>query len=133
MPDAIVVQVPGEFAEDLVRVGFDELEPVRGGGGEAQAILAFAVTSISFAADVATIIVAKDALNDFISRLRSWLFRRTGEKEGSELIIEVTSRSSRVQSSIRLVSRRTTADAAPELDLRNIESLMQAILAPSEM
>jgi hypothetical protein len=130
MPDAILIEVPEQFAEDLVNAGFDEAEPMRGGASEAQAILTLALTSTGFAANVATILIAKDALSDFISRLRSWLNRHTGEKEGSELIIEVTSRSPEVQSHIRIVARRMAAGAPPEVDLQKLTSLLQSMIAP---
>lgn len=132
MPDAVAVQVPEQFAEDLVNTGFEEVETMRGGASEARAILTLAVSSVGFIANAATILVAKDSISDFVSSLRSWLSRHTGEREGSELTIEVSSRSPEGQSRIRIIARRTTAGAAPEVDLQKLTFLLQSILTAND-
>ena len=128
MSGIVLVQVPGEFARDLVSAGFDEVEPVRGGGFEAQAVLTVVSSAVALTADVATILVAKDAVEDFFRRLRSWMARRTGSAPGSEFTIKVSSHSPGASSQL-IMSRRTEAGAAPEVDVEALASLLHSVLA----
>src|ERR1700720_1628371 len=98
MHGAVPIRVPGQFAEYLAGTGFEEARPspFRGGGGEP--VLTLVATGAGLAADAATILVAKDAASDFISRLRSWMTRRARAEPGGELVIEVSWRSVRSES-----------------------------------
>jgi hypothetical protein len=127
------VQVPEEFAEELASAGFDEIEPVRGGGFEAQAVVALMATDVGLAANLVTIVVAKDAVADFVRRLRFWMSRHTGSDPGSEFVIEVTSQSPGARLKFRLVSRRSESDAAPQMDVAAMVSLLHGVFAADSL
>jgi len=126
MHDAVGVQVPGQFAEELVNAGFQKVRRLRGAGLEP--VLTFVATSAGLAADAATILVARDAVSDFISRLRSWMVRHAGSATGSEFVIEVSARSPGARSHMRIVAQRTTEGAVPQVDMKALESLLRYVL-----
>jgi hypothetical protein len=125
MPDMIRVQVPGAFAEELPIGEFPELEPLRGAGVEVQAILTTVGAGAGLAADAATILLAKEAISNFTQRLRSWITRHAQSDPGSELIIEVSSRSPDAQSQLRFVFKGD-ADAVLEVDIEALASLLRS-------
>ena len=131
MPDMIRVQVPRAFAEELPSGEFPDLEPLRGAGVEVQAILTAAGTSAGLAADAATILLAKEAIGNFTRRLRSWITRHTGSDPGSELIIEVSSRSPDAHSQLRFVFKGD-ADAVPEVDMEALAALLRSTFPTAE-
>lgn len=129
MPELVRLEVPDEFAEELARVGFDVIEPVRGGGFEAQAVLTLVATGLGAAANLATIVVAKDAVADFTRRLRAWIARRAGSGPGGEVVVTVTCRSPGARTELRLVSRRTGTGGSTQVDLAALVSLLDGVFA----
>jgi hypothetical protein len=91
--------------------------------------LTLVATGAGLAADAATILVAKDAASDFISRLRSWMTRRARAEPGGELVIEVSWRSVRSESRARVVARWPAAGAPPEVDTQALASLLNSVFA----
>jgi hypothetical protein len=125
VPDEVTVQVPGEFAAELVSAGFRRVRRLRGGGVEP--VLTFLATSGGLAADAATILLAKDAIADFIARLRSWMAGRGRSQAGHEFVIEVSRRSPGADSRLRLVTRWDSGDAGPEADMQALTSLLDSV------
>jgi len=127
MLEMICVQVPEEFADELAMAGFAEVDQPRLGGYEAQAVVTFVTTAVGFTANVATIVVAKDKIADFVRLLRSWMWRRTGSHPGSEFVIEVTSRSG--GSELWLKCRRPAVGVDPLVDTAALMTLLHAVFA----
>lgn len=73
MHDVVPVRITGQFAEDLMSAGFREVRrpPLRRGGVEP--VLTLVATGGGLAADAAAILLAKDAAEDFLVRLRPWM------------------------------------------------------------
>ena len=127
MLEAVSVRVPEQFAEELVNAGFRKLRRLRGGGLEP--VLTFIMTSATLAADTATVLVAKDAIGEFVERLRSWMARRAKSEVGGELVIEASWRSAGTDSRMRLVARYTAPDAVPEVDTQALALLLDSLFA----
>jgi len=127
MLEAVSVRVPEPFAEELVSAGFRKVRRLRGGGFEP--VLTFIMTSATLAADAATILVAKDAIGEFVERVRSWMARRARSEVGGELVIEVSWRSAGTDSRMRLVARCAAPDAVPEVDTQALASLLSSLFA----
>jgi hypothetical protein len=91
--------------------------------------LTFVATSAGLAADSATILVAKDAVGDFLARLRSWMTHRSrSESEtGGEFIVEVSSRSAGADSRLRLVATWSTSGDVPQVDTQALASLLGSV------
>lgn len=129
MQDAVPIQVPGHFAEDLAGTGFEEARPSVFRGGGVEPVLTLVATGAGLAADAATILVAKDAASDFISRLRSWMTRRARVEPGGELVIEISWRSAGSKSHARIVARWAAVGVAPEVDTEALASLLNSVFA----
>jgi hypothetical protein len=127
MLEAVSVRVPELFAEELVSAGFRKVRRLRGGGFEP--VLTFVMTSATLAVDAATILVAKDAIGEFVERVRSWMARRARSEVGGELVIEVSWRSAGTDSRMRLVARCAAPDAVPEVDTQALASLLSSLFA----
>lgn len=125
VPDEVTVQVPGEFAAELVSAGFRKVRRLRGGGIEP--IVTFLATSGGLAADAAAILLAKDAIADFLARLRSWMVGRGRSQAENEFVIEVSCRSPRADSRLRLMARWDSVGAAPEPDMQALASLLDSV------
>jgi len=113
MGDVVPVRVPGQFAEELVSAGFREVRrpPLRGGGIEP--VLTLVATSGSLAADAATILLAKDAAEDFLERLRSWISRRVKSETDGKLVVEAVRRSPGGDSRVSVEISYSSAGAVP--------------------
>ena len=79
------------------------------------------------AADAATILVAKEAVGDFLARFRSWMTHGSRSEAGGEFIVEVARRSAGADSRLRLVAKWTAADATPQVDTQALESLLRSV------
>jgi hypothetical protein len=96
-------------------------------GGAFEPVLTFAVTGAGLAADAATILVAREAVGDFLARLRSWMTHGSRSETGGEFIVDVSRRSAGADSRLRLVAKWTAADAAPQVDTQALESLLRSV------
>jgi hypothetical protein len=127
MLDVVRVQVPAQFAEELVSAGFREAKPPPFRGGGVEPVLTLVATGAGLAADAATILVAKDAAGDLLARLRSWATRRARSRVGSELVIEAIGRSGTVNSHVQIEVRCSSADAVPEVDTHALALLLSSV------
>jgi hypothetical protein len=120
MEDMRCVQVPDGLASELAADGFGEVGTFRGVGD--QAVLM--ITSV--AANLVTILVAKEQISAFVKGVRAWMTRRTGPAADSEFVLDVSARVGRDQRTLRLVSRRSTAGQPPDIDMAALGSLLKA-------
>ncbi len=127
MGDVVPVRVPGQFAEELVSAGFREVRrpPLRGGGIEP--VLTLVATSGSLAADAATILLAKDAAEDFLERLRSWISRRVKSETDGKLVVEAVRRSPGGDSRVSVEISYSSAGAVPQVDTQALASLLSSV------
>lgn len=124
MGDVVLVRVPGQFAEGLVSAGFREVRrpPLRGGGIEP--VLTLVATGGGLAADAATILLAKDAAEDFLARLRSWMIRRVKSETDGMLVVEAVRHSPGGDSRVRVEISYSSAGAVPQVDTQALSSLL---------
>jgi len=86
MPDDLRVCVPADLARELEADGIEELEQVRSLDWLAQSAT-IAVTVVGTAANLTTVLLAKDALGRFIHRVASWAAGRANGAPANELTI----------------------------------------------
>jgi hypothetical protein len=127
--DAVLVEVPGQFAEELVSAGFRKTRPVRDGGIEP--VLTLVATGAGIGADMATILLAKDAVGDFIVRLRAWMTHHGRSQQGSEVVVDISRRSPDGYVRVHLKISRTGPHSAPDVDMQAVESLMGSVFTGS--
>ena len=125
--DILCIRVPEDFADELTCAGFHEIGAERGVGPDFQPTLALVVTTLGVAANLATVVVARDSIAAFVKRLGRWMSGRTGPAPGSQLVIEVMVQSAGERSQLRLVCRREPGGEAELADARALASLLYAL------
>jgi hypothetical protein len=127
--DAVLVEVPGQFAEELVSAGFRKTRPVRDGGIEP--VLTLVATGAGIGADMATILLAKDAVADFMARLRVWMTQHGKSQPGSEVVTDISGRSPDGDVRVHLKVSRTGPHPATDVDMQAAESLIGSVFTSS--
>jgi hypothetical protein len=129
MSDEICVEMPAELAEGFTGNGFDEVVSFRGFVADAYAVLTLVPAGLAVAANMATILVSRDAVKDLIEGVRAWMTGRTGREPGSELVIEISARRGDRESSLRLTSRRDAHGGMPPIDTSALTSLVESMFS----
>jgi hypothetical protein len=73
MGDELCVEVSGDLAEILTGAGFDEVVSFRGFETDSYTVLTVIPATIAVAANLATILVSREAVGDLIDGIRSWM------------------------------------------------------------
>jgi len=134
MPNIIFVQVPGELAARLPPERYRRFMPPRDAGSEALFVLTVINMTVGVGADVATIVLARDSIGDFVATVRSWIkgLARSGaghERVADKRSVELTYRGPGVQAHILVECERSPAGAVTEPDLTSLFSLLSSELA----
>jgi hypothetical protein len=129
MSDEIFVEMPAELAENFTGDGFDEVVSFRGFVTDVHAVLTVVPAGLAVAANMATILVSREAIKELIEGVRAWMTRHTGREPGSELVIEISARNGEQESTLRLTSRRDTYGGMPPIDTAVLASLVESMFS----
>lgn len=129
MSDEICVEMPAELAEGFTGDGFDEVVSFRGFTADAYAVLTVIPAGLAVAANMATILVSREAIKELIEGIRAWMTRRAGREPGSELVIEISARKGNEESRVRLTSRRDAQSGMSPIDTSALASLVESMFS----
>ena len=101
--------------------------PLRGGGIEP--VLTLVATGGGLAADAATVLLAKDAAEDFLARLRSWITRRVKPETDGKLVVEAVRRLPGGDSRVSVEISYSSAGAIPQVDTQALASLLSSVFS----
>lgn len=132
MGDELCVEVSGDLAEILTGAGFDEVVSFRGFETDSYTVLTVVPATIAVAANLATILVSREAVGDLIDGIRSWMGRHAKLGVGSEFVVEVSARRGSTRTRLRITSRYDTREGAPKMDTAALTSLAESIFTDAQ-
>jgi len=125
MPDELYVRVPDDLARDLDEEGIEEVEQVRSLDWLSQSA-PIAVSVVGVAANLTTVLLAKDSIARFAQRLASWAAGRTRTAPGSVLTIRFDAQGPDEGSRSSIVAEVSAAGALSEADIARWTSFLAA-------
>jgi hypothetical protein len=123
--DVLHAELPADLADELIADGFDEFIAVRGAVTEAVTVLSVASVGLAAAANVATILVARESAGQFVATLRNWFRRKAACEPGSELTIEVSARHGDHTKHLQL--RLESSDGLSDADMASLTVLVTSV------
>lgn len=107
MAEALVINTPRDLADALTDTpGVHESFNLRGADTALEFVAILAASGLAAGADVATLVVAREAFADFARELRTWFARRRSDcRDFGELRITVHRRSGPAEIELSLMSR----------------------------
>lgn len=89
MDDVLCAELPADLADELIGKGFEEFVPFRGFLTEAGTVMTLASTGLAVGANIATILVSREELGEFVAAIRDWVRGKTPSQPTGELAIDV--------------------------------------------
>lgn len=125
MADEIRVELPEDLASELIGAGFAEFFVRRGVLTEAGTVMAVASASLAAGANMATIIVARRELGDFVAAMRDWVRRKAAGKPDAELAIDVSARHGGEETRVRV--KIESENGTPNLDTTALTAFITSL------
>jgi hypothetical protein len=123
--DVLHAEVPAELADELIAEGFDEFIAVRGVLTDTVTVLSVASVGLAAGANVATILVAREAADQFVASLRNWFRRKAASESGSELTIDVLARHRDRRKHLQV--RLQSSDGLSDADMTSLTALVTSL------
>lgn len=114
MNDVIRAQLPADLADELVGKGFEEYLVFRGVLADAGTVMTMASASLAVGANIATIVVSRDEVGEFIAAVRDWVRRKAAGKPGREMTIDFAARQGDYETRVQV--RVESQGGVPEID-----------------
>lgn len=128
MPSEIYVSVPADLAWELDQDGIEEVGRDRSIAWLAQSA-AVAITVTGAAANMTTVLLAKDSIARFVRRFADWASRRGKSGSESSFTVSVESRHGTQSAEDQLTVKVSAVGALSEDDSAKIVSLLEAAFA----
>jgi hypothetical protein len=128
MPNELYVSVPADLAWELDQDGIEEVARVRGIEWLAQSA-AIAITATGAAANVTTVLLAKDSIARFVHRFAGWAGRKGQSESESSFTVCVQSRHGTQGAEEQLSVKLSASGPLTESDRARIVSLLEASFA----
>jgi hypothetical protein len=126
MEDEFRAELPEDLADELVGMGFEEFFVFRGFLVETGTVMTVASASVAAGANMATIVVARKELGDFVAAVRDWVRRKAADKPDGEVTIDVSAR--RGDEETRMRVKIESKNGMPELDTVALTAFITSLL-----
>jgi hypothetical protein len=127
MRDVLVVELPDDLADELIDDGFEEFIVFRGPAEYADAVLTVVSAGLAAGANAATIIVARDAITQFVAAMRAWVRRKAASRPAAELTLDISARHVGTETRLRLEA--SAENGSPEIDTAALTALITSLFA----
>lgn len=125
MEDEVRVELPEDLASKLIDVGFEEFFFFRGFLAEAGTVMTVASAGVAAGANMATILVARTEIGEFVAAVRDWVRRRTAANPDGELVIDVSARHGGEETHLRV--KIESKNGTPELDTAALATFITSL------
>jgi hypothetical protein len=125
MNDAIRVQLPADLADELIGKGFEEHLVFRGILVDAGTVMTVASASLAVGANIATIVVSRGELGEFIATVRDWIRRKAAGKPDGEITIDFAARQGDGETRVRI--HVESRDGMPEIDTAALATFITSV------
>jgi hypothetical protein len=129
MNDVVRAELPADLADALIGEGFEEFAAFRGLLSDAGTVMTVASVGLAAGANVATILVSREAIAEFVSVMRDWLRRRVAGQPGEKLAIDVSA--GRQGEETRLRIRAESRNGTLELDAVALTAFITSLFPDS--
>lgn len=114
MNDFMHVELPADLADELIGKGFEEYFASRGFVTDADTIVTVASAGLAVGANVATILVSREAVGQFIGSIRDWVQRKATGRPDGKVTIEISV--VRGNEETRLSLKVSSKNGVPQID-----------------
>jgi hypothetical protein len=126
MDEDLRVELPEDLANELIGMGFEEVIVFRGLSAEAGTVMTVASASLALGANMATIVVARKEIGEFVTAVRNWVRRKTAGSPEGEVSIDISAR--RGDEQTRAWVKIESKGGTPELDTAALTAFMISLL-----
>ena len=129
MNDVICVRLPADLADELIDEGFEEYPVFRGLLADVGTVISVTSAGLAVGANIATIIVSRNELGEFISAVRDWVLRKAAAKPDGEITIDFIARQGHqeTQVCVQVESR----NGVPEIDTEALAAFIASVFPRS--
>ena len=126
MNDVLRAELPADLADELIGKGFEESFASRGLLTDAGTVVTVASAALAVGANVATIIVSREALGQFAGILRDWVLRKAAGRPDGEVTIEISAARGNEETRLRL--EVSSKNGTPQIDTAALTTFITSLL-----
>ena len=114
MDDVLRAELPADLADELIGEGFEEIFASRSLVTDAGTVVTVVSAGLAIGANVATILVSREALGQFALAIRDWVLRKAAGRPHGEVMIEISA--VRADDKMRLRLEVSSENGTPQID-----------------
>ena len=126
MDDVLCAELPADLADELIGEGFEEVFASRGLAADAGTVVTVVSAGLAVGANVATILVSREALGQFTRAIRDWVLRKAAGRPHSEVMIEISA--VRAGKKMRLRLEVSSENGTPEIDTAALTAFITSLI-----
>ena len=125
MKDVLCAELPADLANELISKGFEEFFASRGLLTDAGTVVTVASAGVAVGANVATILVSREALGQFAAAIRDWVLRKAAGRPDGEVTIEISAARGNEETQLRL--KVTSKNGTPQIDTAALTAFITSL------
>lgn len=126
MDDVLRAELPADLADELIGEGFEEIFASRGLAADAGTVVTVASAGLAVGANVATILVSREALGQFATAIRDWVLRKAAGRPRGEVMIEISA--VRAHEKMRLRLEISSENGTPQIDTAAFTAFIASLI-----
>ena len=126
MDDVLRAEMPADLADELIGEGFEEIFASRGLAADAGAVVTVVSAGLAVGANVATILVSREALGQFARAIRDWMLRKAAGRPHDEVVIEISA--VRAGEKMRLQLEVSSENGIPQIDTAALTAFVTSLI-----
>jgi hypothetical protein len=126
MDDVLRAEMPTDLADELIGEGFEEIFASRGLAADAETVVTVLSAGLAVGANVATILVSREALGQFARAIRDWMLRKAAGRQNDEIVIDISA--VRAGEKMRLQLEVSSENGIPQIDTAALTAFVTSLI-----
>ena len=126
MDDVLRAELPADLADELIGEGFGEIFASRGLVVDAGTVVTVVSAGLAVGANVATILVSREALGQFARAIRDWVLHKAAGHPHGEVMIEISA--VRADEKMRLRLEISLENGTPQIDTAALTAFITSLI-----
>lgn len=125
MNDVLRAELPIELADELIGKGFKRYVAFRGFLTDAETIVTVVSAGLAVGANVATILVSREAFDEFVATIHDWIRSKAAGQLDGRFIVDVSARQGDVETRLRL--QVSSTNGMPQVDTTALNAFITSL------
>lgn len=125
MNEVLRAELPPDLADELIGKDFEELFASRGPLADAGTVVTVTSAALAVGANVATILVSREALGQFVRTISGWMLRKAARRPDGDVTIEISAARENERMQLRL--EVSSENGTPQIDTMALTAFITSL------